>query len=95
MSNEKVVNGLDTAADEALIFLVKAFRGAKSMDDPGNRVLASTAGSMVGAWTRYQATESQREQTDLVRSAIFAREIGGKQTDYLRDAPAPMALTEG
>lgn len=94
MSQAKVEKNLDTVAEEALLFLTKAFRGAVRMDEPENRVLASTAGAMVGAWTRYEATKSQREQTELVRSAIFVRDLGGKQTDYIADLPAPKSLAD-
>lgn len=95
MATAKVEQHLDTVAEESLLLLTKVFRGSVRMDEPENRILASTAASMVGAWTRYEATKSQREQTVLVRSAIFARDLGGKQTDYLEDAPAAKSLSGG
>lgn len=84
---DNVEEGLDILTIESLHFLRKAFLGQVPMDEPQNRVLASSASSLVGAWTRLQATKSQQEQTKLVRSAIFARDLGGKQTDYLDSVP--------
>jgi len=86
-SHLRVERQLDAVAEESAIFLVKAFRGAVRMDEPENRILASAASSGIGAWTRYEATKSQRQQTDIIRSAIFARDLGGRQIDYLPDAP--------
>lgn len=83
----KVEQGLDVLGDEAIIFLTKAFRGAVRLDEPENRVLATAASAAIGAWTRYQATKSQRAQTELIRSAILQRDLGGKQTDYMDDVP--------
>jgi hypothetical protein len=83
----KVEQGLDVLGDEAIIFLTKAFRGAVRLDEPENRVLATAASAAIGAWTRYQATKSQRAQTELVRSAILVRDLGGKQTDYMEEVP--------
>lgn len=91
----RVERQLDTLAEEGGIFLVKAFRGAIRMDEPENRILASAASSGIGAWTRYEATKSQRQQTDIIRSAIFARDLGGRQIDYLPDAPEPKQIESG
>jgi hypothetical protein len=85
--HRRVAKHLDTATEESLLFLTKAFRGAVPMDEPENRVLLGAASSTVGAWSRLQATESAREQTEIVRSSIFARDLGGKQTDYLAEVP--------
>lgn len=87
-----VERGLDTLADESIRFLTKAFRGAVRMDEPENRVLASAASAGIGAWTRYQATKSQQAQTEVVRAAIFVRDLGGKQTDYMTGVPEPKAV---
>lgn len=87
----KVEDGLDVLGNEAIVFLTKAFRGTVRLDEPENRILATAASAAIGSWTRYQATKSQRAQTELVRSAILQRDLGGKQTDYL-DTPR---LTEG
>jgi hypothetical protein len=86
---DRIQKRLDTATEESLLFLTKAFRGAVRMDEPENRVLLSAASATVGAWSRIQATESQRQQTAIVRANIFARDLGGKVSDYLEDAPAP------
>ena len=42
---------------------------------------------MPDAESRLQATESARQQTEVVRAGMFARDLGGKQTDYLEDVP--------
>lgn len=80
---------LDTATEESLLFLTKALRGGIPLDEPQNRVLLAAASSTVGAWSRVQATESARQQTAIVRANIFARDLGGKVSDYLDDAPQP------
>lgn len=80
---------LDTATEESLLFLTKAFRGAVKMDEPENRVLLGAASSTVGAWSRLQATDSARMQTEIVRANIFARDLGGNVSDYIEDAPKP------
>lgn len=92
MSKSKITNHLDTATEESLLFLTKAFRGAVRMDEPENRALLGAASSTVGAWSRYQATESARQQTELVRAGIFSRDLGGKVTDYMEDVPEPKQL---
>lgn len=91
----RVARGLDTATEESLIFLTKAFRGAVSMEEPENRVLLGAASSTVGAWSRLQATESARQQTEVVRANIFARDLGGKQTDYIEEVPKPRLKAVG
>lgn len=78
---------LDTATEESLLFLTKAFRGAVRMDEPENRVLLGAASATVGAWSRFQATESAKRQTDVVLANMFARDLGGKPTDYIANAP--------
>lgn len=90
----KVPDRLDTATEESLMFLTKAFRGAVSLTDSENRVLLGAASATVGAWSRYQATLSAQRQTDVALANMFARDLGGKPTDYLSDVPAPK-LTEG
>lgn len=92
MAQDKISRSLDTATEESLLFLVKAFRGAVPLDEPSNRTLLSAATSTVGAWSRVQATESARQQTELVRANILARDLGGKATDYLTDVPPPKEL---
>lgn len=87
----KIDTALDTATTESLLFLTKAFRGAVRMDEPENRALLHAASSTVGAWSRLQATESARQQTAIVRANIFARDLGGRVTDYLDDVPEPAA----
>jgi hypothetical protein len=91
----KVARSLDTATEESLLFLTKAFRGAVSMEEPENRVLLGAASSTVGAWSRLQATESARQQTEIVRASIFARDLGGKQTDYIEEIPKPRLKAVG
>lgn len=86
---------LDTATEESLLFLTKAFRGAVRMDEPENRVLLGAATATVGAWSRLQATESARQQTEIVRAGIFARDIGGKVSDYLSFVPEPKVIEAG
>lgn len=86
---KKVQEQLDTATEESLLYLTKAFRGAVRMDEPENRVLLGAASATVGAWSRYQATRSAERQTDVVLANMFARDLGGKPTDYLPDAPKP------
>lgn len=78
---------LDTATEESLLLLTKAFRGAVRMDDPENRALLTAASATVGAYSRIQATESARAQTELVRARIFAEDLGGKTSDYLENVP--------
>lgn len=96
VTNEKrAAKHLDTATEESLLFLIKAFRKAESMEEPANRALLGAASSTVGAWSRYQATESARQQTEIVRANIFARDLGGKPTDYLADVPEPKELKAG
>lgn len=85
----------DIATEESLLFLTKAFRGAVLMDEQENRVLLGAATATVGAWSRLQATESQRQQTEIVRAGILARDLGGKVTDYLTDVPEPKAIEAG
>ena len=87
-----ITKHLDTATEESLLFLTKALRGVVRMDEPENRALLGAATSTVGAWSRYQATESARQQTELVRANIFARDLGGKATDYIGDAPKPQIV---
>lgn len=86
---------LDTATEESLLFLTKAFRGGVRMDEPENRVLLGAASSTVGAWSRLQATDSARQQTELIRANIFARDLGGKATDYLEEVPKPRLVASG
>jgi hypothetical protein len=95
MSETKIATRLDTATVESLMFLTKAFRGGIVLDEPGNRMLLAAATSTVGAWSRVQATESARQQTALVRANIFARDLGGKTSDYLEDAPEPKLIEGG
>src|SRR5690349_21119153 len=90
----KLSSKLDTATEESLLFLTKAFRRGVNLDEPGNRMLLSAATSTVGAWSRVQATESARQQTALVRANIFARDLGGKPSDYLEDAPSPRLIAD-
>ena len=91
----RVTEKLDTATEESLLFLTKAFRGAVRMDEPENRVLLGAASATVGAWSRYQATASAERQTDVVLANMFARDLGGKPSDYLADVPASKALPSG
>ena len=92
---ERVTKQLDTATEESLLFLTKAFRNGVRLDEAENRVLLGAASSTVGAWSRLQATESAREQTEIVRSGIFARDLGGSQTDYLENVPKPRLKAVG
>ena len=94
-AHARVERGLDTLAEESTLFLIKVFRGAVRMDEPENRVMASVASSSIGAWGRYEATKSQRQQTELVRAGIFARDLGGNQVDYLSDKPEPRPIESG
>lgn len=89
MAHPKIPTRLDTATEESLLFLTKAFRGAVRLDEQENRVLLAAATATVGAWSRYQATESARQQTAIIRANIFARDLGGKPSDYIEDAPLP------
>lgn len=93
--HRRVAKQLDTATEESLLFLTKALRGGVPLDETDNRILLGAASSTVGAWSRLQATESAREQTEIVRAGIFARDLGGKQTDYLKDAPRPLLKAVG
>ena len=95
MTGDNTVQQLNVAAEEGLRYLIKAFRGAVDTDDKGVRSLLAASGSVVGAWSRYQATESARSQTAIIRANIFARDLGGTVTSYLADAPEPKALPEG
>lgn len=91
----KISSALDTATEESLLLLTKAFRGAIRMDEPENRALLTAASATVGAYSRIQATESAKAQTELVRAAIFVRDLGGKATDYLSDVPKALVSGEG
>lgn len=93
--HRRVAKQLDTATEESLLFLTKAFRGGVPLDEAENRVLLGAASSTVGAWSRLQATESARDQTEIVRAGIYARDLGGKVTDYLEDAPKPRLKAVG
>lgn len=85
---------LEAATNESLGFLIKAFRGAVRLDESENRVLLGAASATVGAWSRYQATLSAQRTTDVQLANIYARDLGGKPSDYLANAPKPV-LTEG
>lgn len=91
VTNNKVSEHLDTATEESLIFLTKAFRGAVRMDESENRVLLGAASATVGAWSRWQATQSAQRQTEVALANMAARDLGGKPTEYLPNVPARLS----
>lgn len=78
MSTRKTQIGdhLTEATNESLIFLTRAFRGAVRLDDGDNKRLLAAATSTVSAWSRYEATQSAREQTRFAMAGVLARESG-------------------
>lgn len=94
-TRRSVTSNLDTATEESLLFLTKAFRSGVDLSQPQSRALLGAASATVGAWSRYQATASAERQTEVVLANMFARDLGGKPTDYLTDVPEPRALPSG
>lgn len=69
---KQIETDLETAAREATLFLIKAFRGGAKLDEKENRALLSAATATVGAYTRNRATSSAMAQTSLVRARLLA-----------------------
>jgi hypothetical protein len=85
MSTKKDVGAnLTEAANESLMFLTKAFRGAVRLDEGESKRLLHAATATVGAWSRYEATQSNREQTRMAMAAMLAREEGGSTLQWMR-----------
>jgi len=63
---------METAAREATLFLIKAFRGGARLDEKENRGLLTAATATLGAYTRNRATTSAMAQTSLVRARLLA-----------------------
>jgi hypothetical protein len=70
-ATDHVRDNMTSAADEGAIFLRKLLRG--EIENTGdNRALAATARGALGAFTRYEATLSARDQTSVVVSKLLA-----------------------
>jgi hypothetical protein len=72
-ANVHVREHMTEAADEGAIFLTKLFRGAIEANKD-NQLLATHARGALGAYTRYEATLSARDQTSVVVSKLLAGE---------------------
>jgi hypothetical protein len=79
---------LETAAREATLFLIKAFRGGIRLEEKENRALLGAATSTVGAYTRNRATSSAMAQTALVRARMLADPTFGETVLALESGDA-------
>jgi hypothetical protein len=75
---------LDEATRESLLFLTKAFRGGAPLEEKENRVLLGAATTTLGSWSRFQSTQSAREQTRFAMAIAISRENGTKVGDAMQ-----------
>ena len=81
---KQIETDMETAAREATLFLIKAFRGGARLDEKENRGLLTAATATLGAYTRNRATTSAMAQTALVRARLLADpETGGQVAGLL------------
>lgn len=82
--SDTIAKLLDENAEEALRFLTKAFRGAVDLGEDANRRLLGQASASVSNWTRYQQTQSAREQTRVAMASMLADAEGANRAEYIR-----------
>jgi hypothetical protein len=83
---DHVRDHLTEAADEGASYITKLLRGAIE-NTKENRALAAEARAALGAFTRYEATLSAREQTSVMVSRMLA---GDNAEDFQRYIKASM-----
>lgn len=79
-AEDNVRQHLTEAADEGALYIRKLLRG-EIENTKENRALGSEARAAMGAFTRYEATLSARDQTSVVVSKLLA---GDSTEDFQR-----------
>jgi hypothetical protein len=77
---ERIRTHLIEAADEGAVFIRKLLRG-EIENTKDNRALAADARGALGAFTRYEATLSARDQTSVIVSKMLS---GDNPEDFQR-----------
>jgi hypothetical protein len=82
------------AADEGALFIRRLLRG-EIENTKDNRALAADARGALGAFTRYEATLSARDQTSVVVSKLLAGDNPEEFRRYIRASlPSHSAVRE-
>jgi len=84
--SKNIRSHLEQAADEGAIFIQRLLRGEVEPTRE-NLLLATAARGAMGAFTRYEATISNREQTSVVVSKLLA---GDSREDFGRYVAASL-----
>src|SRR6266508_4373200 len=82
-AGDHVRQHMTEAADEGALFLRKLFRGEVEATKD-NQQLATHARGAMGAFTRYEATLSARDQTSVVVSKLLAGENPDEFQRYIK-----------
>lgn len=93
---------LTEAADEGALYIRKLLRGELE-NTKDNRALGAEARAAMGAFTRYEATLSARDQTSVVVSKLlagddreaFERYVKASLPDHAAVREIDLRLTEG
>lgn len=93
-ANTHVRDHLTEAADEGALFIRRLLRG-EIENTKDNRALAADARGALGAFTRYEATLSARDQTSVVVSKLLAGDNAEEFQRYIKASlPTHAAVRE-
>jgi hypothetical protein len=82
-AQDHIRDHLRDAADEGALFIRRLLRG-EIENTADNRALGTEARAALGAFTRYEATLSARDQTSVVVSKLLAGDNREAFEDYVR-----------